>query len=112
MPRNGLRPDFSLSDVIESELVWVIDYLRAAVPRTLHAKETRPPLVVFTDASLECDDTAAAIGGVMYDGSSCEFFSSALSTGQLSMLQTESRHVIGAAGRLRHANLEFQCHAP
>ena len=83
-----------LSEEIESELLWVIDYLSAAVPRTLHAKETRPPMLVFTDASLEGNDTAAAVGGVMYDGASCEFFSSALRADQLSLLQTECMHVI------------------
>ena len=58
------------------------------------AKETRSPLLVFTDAALEGNESVATIGGVVFDGAICEFFSAKLSDVQLESLQTDSRHVI------------------
>ena len=57
-----------LHEQVIAELRWVVEFLRAAAPRTLQAKDTRRPLLVFTDASLEDNDANASIGGMMYDG--------------------------------------------
>ena len=83
-----------LHEQVIAELRWVVEFLRAAAPRTLRAKDTRKPLLIFTDASLEDNDMKASIGGVMYDGAECEYFSAELSKVQLESLQTESTHVI------------------
>ena len=83
-----------LRDQMKAELYWVVEFLRSAAPRTLLAKDTRSPLLVFTDAALEVDASLATIGGVVFDGAVCEFFSVKLSDVQLASLQTESKHVI------------------
>ena len=54
-----------LHEQIKAELYWVVEFLRSTAPRTLLAKETRRPLLVFTDVALEGDDSIATIGGVM-----------------------------------------------
>ena len=59
---------------MKAELYRVVKFLRSAAPCTLLAKETRRPLSVFTDAALEGDGSVATMGGVTFDGASCEFF--------------------------------------
>ena len=58
---------------MKAKLYWVVEFLRSAAPRTLSAKDTRRPLLVFTDAALEGNESIATIGGVMFDGASCKF---------------------------------------
>ena len=49
---------------------------------------------MFTHAALEGNESITTIGGVMFDGASCKFFSAQLSIVQLAGLQTNSKHVI------------------
>ena len=72
---------------MKEELYWVVEFLRSAAPRTLLAKETRRPLLVFTDAALEGNESIATIGDVTFDGASCEFVPAQLSIVQHASLQ-------------------------
>jgi hypothetical protein len=85
-----------LNDLIRCELLWVVQFLSVSEPRYLQAKDTRQPLVIFTDASLEANDTKASIGGVLFDGAECEFFAEELAPALLASMQLVSTHVIAA----------------
>ena len=73
-------------------------FLKLAIPRTLIAHETRPPLLIFTDAALECDDTVGTIGAVMIDRDLAypakQFFADKLIKDQLHALRDFSEKII------------------
>ena len=45
-----------LSDDVAEDLQWVIARLGSAKPRTIHCFDTRPPVLLFTDAACEGTD--------------------------------------------------------
>ena len=50
---------------ILEELRWFAAFLKQAVPRRIMAKDTRPPLVILTDASLLVEEGHSGIGAVV-----------------------------------------------
>ena len=76
------------------EMIWACWFLKQARPRTVLAKDTRPPLLVFTDAALEGEGVHATIGGVVVDGDRAEIFGKRLSDQQRSILQKETMRII------------------
>ena len=72
-------------------------YLREAMPRTLIAQETRPPVLLFTDGALEGDKRQlGTIGAALYDGSAVEYFGVKLPRWVMEVLQRETENVIAA----------------
>ncbi len=53
---------------IKTELKWVLQFLKPAIPTTLVIGEARPLLQMLTDASLEQNDMVAGLGGVLVNG--------------------------------------------
>ena len=51
------------------ELRFIINFLKTSVPRTLVAGDTRKPLLIFTDAALENEQSDASIGAVVLNSS-------------------------------------------
>ena len=77
------------------ELKWAKEFLRNAAPRLLLARETRRPVVILTDASLEGEmDDKAAIGATFIQEAACEYFSHAINQDNLQSLQVETTKII------------------
>ena len=87
-------------DALLAELRFMARFLKQAIPRTLVAKDTRPPLLIFTDAALEGGDKVATVGAVMIDNSEAgtcrRFFGKKLNEQELAKFQTQSMKVITA----------------
>ena len=84
-----------MSDSLKNELLWGEKFLRTAVPRVLSADDTRPAVLVFTDAALEGErDEIATYGGVILDGAKVVKFGGQLSRESLAELQVETKKVI------------------
>ena len=73
-------------------------FLETAVPRRLVANDSRCPLVVFTDAALDENNTRAGVGAVMVDGRGNpeRFLAGIVPSDLLALLQGESPFVINA----------------
>ena len=80
------------------ELNWMLRFLRTSVPRRVISGDTRPPLVILTDASLEEEAGVAGIGAVMLnaDGRPEKFISEIVPPDFLSLLQAETTFIITA----------------
>ena len=72
--------------------------MESSVPRRIISGDSRPPLVVLTDACLEDDTRRAGIGAVRLDpcGKPERYFAAAVPDDVLAVLQTETAHVITA----------------
>ena len=95
----GLLQGSWIPPEMRSELEFIVQFIKTAIPRTLLAKDERLPLLIFTDAALEDNDSRAAVGAVMYDRSvkadvSCEFFGEVVPMPLLRSLQVDNVHVI------------------
>jgi hypothetical protein len=57
-----------LSDDVAEDLQWVIARLSSAKPRTIHCFDTRPPVLLFTDAACEGTDfDIVTFGAILFD---------------------------------------------
>ena len=84
-----------VSPGMEEELLWAEWFLQTAAPRELRAADTRPPLLIFSDAALEgMQDEKATLGAIMFDEEYSEYFQGQLERGQLAVLQRQTTKVI------------------
>jgi hypothetical protein len=96
----GLLPGNHVPSEMICVLQFILQFLKEAIPRTLIAHETRPPLLVFTDAALEGNDAFGSVGGVLIDRSSSgpqavrQFFAAEVVGSELKKFQTDSTKVI------------------
>jgi hypothetical protein len=57
-----------LSDDICDDLQWVIARLSSAKPLVIHCFDTRPPVLIFSDAACECSDfDVVTFGAILFD---------------------------------------------
>ena len=87
-----------VTQMIADELDFMMHFLTVAVPRTPTAAETRPPLLIYTDASLEDGDQHAGVGAVLIDRDTQtnQFYVDVMSQQELKKLQNESEKVINS----------------
>ena len=57
-----------MSDDICEDLRWVVARLSSAKPRAIYCFDTRPPVLLFTDAACEGSDLdAVTFGAILFD---------------------------------------------
>jgi hypothetical protein len=90
-----------LSDDICEDLQWVVARLSSAKPRTIHCLDTRPPVLLFTDAACEGTDyDIVTFGAILFDktDATIEYFHDHVSNFIVSeWKQSGIRQVIGQA---------------
>ena len=91
-------PGAKADKALMSELDDMLVFLRDSVPRCIIARDSRRPVRVFTDASLDEDCTRAGVGAVLFvdAGPPRAFLSERVPEDLLAVLQTESVHAISA----------------
>jgi hypothetical protein len=74
----------------------MMKFLTRAIPRTIVAADTRLPLIILTDASLEGNDKVSGLGAVCIDRADGAklFYAELFEPAQLSKLQKETNKVI------------------
>ena len=78
------------------ELDWMIQFLGSAISRQLVARDTRPPVVVMTDAALEERETHAGLGAVLLGANAApiRYIAETIPVEVLLAFQRDTEHVI------------------
>ena len=100
---SGSESGTSISVRMSEELHWAKSFLANCPPRQVRTRTAGCPAVIFTDASLEDQQSVASVGGVFYQyraessvqAAPC-FFSAAVPSNALQCLQRDTKHVIAA----------------
>ena len=99
----GKVSTFHVNGVVRQELEWAKEFLRTCPPRQLRIRTAENPVVIFTDASLECNSSVGQVGGVLVfrnNGSQDHpvhaYFSDQVPPEVLKEMQRHTDHVIAA----------------
>ena len=100
---SGSESGTSISVRMSEERHWAKSFLANCPPRQVRTRTAGCPAVIFTDASLEDQQSVASVGGVFYQyraessvqAAPC-FFSAAVPSNALQCLQRDTKHVIAA----------------